>query len=99
MKHPTRVGDIVAGNHSLRALFDQAARLRALEQQIRSWLDDETLAAHVRVAALREETLVLTVDSPAWGVRLRYLEPVIVARAADTVGFPPIRGVRVRVTR
>ncbi len=97
MKHPTRIGDIVAGNQTLRGLYDQAARLRSYEQQVRSWLADPALAVHVRVAAVRDELLVLVVDSPAWAARLRYLEPRILAEAQAAPGFPAIRSVRVRV--
>jgi hypothetical protein len=74
MKRPTRVGAIVAGNSTLAGLLRRARELEALEELVRGWLPP-TLAPHVRVAALREDTLVLAADSAAWvrQVKIRML--------------------------
>ena len=77
---PRLLKDLLAG----RGLTDLLARAReaeTLEGQVRSLLPPE-LAAHVTGAALREDTVVVLVDSAAWATRLRFLAPELVARLA-----------------
>ena len=97
MKHPTRIGNIVAANSALSALLRKARELESLETLVRGWLPP-ALAPHVRVAALREDTLVLTVDSAAWATRLRYECPGIVASAQEHAVTRAVRNVRIRVS-
>ena len=41
------------------------------------------LAAHVRPVRLRDVTLVVVADHPAWAAQVRHLAPEILARLAD----------------
>ena len=58
-----------------------------------------TMASHVRPVRLREATLVVSADHPAWATQVRHLAPDILARlaAACPPGAAPERlEVRVR---
>jgi predicted nucleic acid-binding Zn ribbon protein len=73
----------------------------ALEALTQRWpeLAGAELAAHSRVGALREGVLTVVVDAPGWATPLRYLQPEVLARAAEAVGEGVVRGLRIRVER
>lgn len=96
MKRPIRIGNIVADNPTLGALVEHARRLQALEAVVRSWLPP-SLAPHVGVATIREETLVLTVRSAAWATKLRFEVPAILAAARQHDTTRTVREVKIKV--
>ncbi len=53
-------------------LVSKAARLQKMQTRLHQLLPTD-LAAHVQVANLRGDRLVLTADASAWASRLRYL--------------------------
>jgi hypothetical protein len=57
------------------------------------------VAAHARPRDIREGTLTIAVDAPAWATQLRYLEGDIRARFAAITGRDAIHRVRVVVER
>jgi predicted nucleic acid-binding Zn ribbon protein len=57
------------------------------------------MAAHTRVAGLRDGVLVIVVDDAGWATKLRYLEREVVDWAARTAGAGTVREVRIRVDR
>ena len=58
-------------------LLDRARRLQRLEQAVVNLLPCE-LAAHCRVANLKNEILVLCAPSSAWAARLRFAAPELI---------------------
>ena len=96
MKKPTRVGAIVAGNPTLAGLISKARELQSIEGLVRSWLPP-TLAPHVKVATLRDDTLVLSVRSAVWATRLRFECPNLVARAQSCDVTRAVRQVKIRM--
>ena len=96
MKRPTRISSIVAENPTLAGLLQRVRQLKALEAQIRSWLP-ETLAPHVSLATIRDDTLVLTVGSAVWATRLRFEVPGLLAEAKRHEPTRSIRAVRIRM--
>jgi len=56
----------------------RAASLRALDRLLRACLDPP-LSDHCRAAGVRSGRLLLQADSPAWGARLRYAGPRLLA--------------------
>jgi len=72
------------GNPLRRALW-----LDALDRQLRPHLPP-SLAAHCRLANVKEEQLVFLVDSPVWHARLRLAEQQLVD-AARSVGLKVTR--------
>jgi hypothetical protein len=69
-KEPQSLKDLLAGN-DLSRLVLRAREAGELDAQVRALLP-ESLAAHVTGAVLREETVVILVDSAAWASRLRF---------------------------
>jgi hypothetical protein len=85
----------------LGALFADLER-RAQETQdltarVRQALPGEE-KDHILSASYRDETLIITMDSAAWGSRVRYLQDAIVD-SLRAQGETPFTKVRVRVGR
>jgi predicted nucleic acid-binding Zn ribbon protein len=59
----------------------------------------EVLAAHARPASLRDGTLVVSVDDPAWATQLRWFQADLLARLEGAVGAGAIIAIEVRVAR
>ena len=79
---------------TLQRLGRELAAQKALLADVRQCLPAD-LAAHCAAAQLRDDTLVLHVDSAAWATRLRYLAPQL-ARALATE-YRSLRTVKVRL--
>lgn len=58
-------------------VIERARKLTRLERAVLQSLPAE-LAAHCKVANLKNETLVLTTPSPAWAGRLRFVAPDLI---------------------
>lgn len=83
-------------NSALSALLEQAQYLQQLTQALRDSLDTQ-LAAHVTVANLREQTAVITTDTPAWLTRLRYQAPVILDLLRTLPGLQKLQKVQFKI--
>jgi predicted nucleic acid-binding Zn ribbon protein len=57
----------------------------------------EEVAQHAHVSSVRDGVLTVIVDGPIWATQLRYLEAVILERAAAVTGAGVVTSVRVRV--
>ena len=55
------------------------------------------LAGHAQPRSLRDGVLVVAVTDPAWATQLRFLEPELVARIAQSTGTDEVRSIQVRV--
>ena len=64
-----------------------------------SWPDlvGESVAQHARPRTLRDGTLVVTVDEPAWATQLRWLEADLLTRLNDVLGPGSVAKIEVRV--
>ena len=71
----------------------------ALRTLVERWpeLVGHDVAAHARLDALRDGTLVVVADDPIWASQLRYLETSILDRANELAGGRVVGSVRVRV--
>lgn len=96
MKKPTRVGAIVAENPTLAGLINRARELQSIDSLVRSWLPP-MLAPHVKVATLRDDTLVLSVKSAVWATRLRFECPNLVERARACDATRAVRQIKIRM--
>jgi predicted nucleic acid-binding Zn ribbon protein len=74
-------------------------RASTLSSVFASWpeLVGESVAAHARPRSLRDGTLVVTVDEPAWATQLRWLEGELLTRLADVLGPDEVDRIEVRV--
>lgn len=59
----------------------------------------EGIAARVRPTALRDGTLLLAVEDPAWATQVRFLEADLLARLAEGLGEGTVNAIDVRVRR
>lgn len=64
-----------------------------------AWPDlvGESVAARARPRTLKDGTLVVHVDEPAWATQLRWLEADLLARLAEVVGEGQVTRIEVRV--
>lgn len=68
----------ILGNISdqLKPMLERADHLDSLTRELRNILD-ESIAIHITVANLRDDTIIIAADSPVWATRIRYLAPVM----------------------
>jgi predicted nucleic acid-binding Zn ribbon protein len=91
--------------HELAKSLDQVARsigappADALAIVFSRWEDvvGAGIAAHSRPISLRQSTLVVSVDHPAWATQLRYLGSSILGRITEAVGHEVASRLEVRV--
>lgn len=76
-------------------MTSQAARLAELSERVTACLPPR-LAAHVRLANIRDGCLVLQADSSAWATQVRYKAPEILAALGGEPEFAGVRSIRVR---
>jgi len=96
MSSPTRLEAIVAQNSILRQLLRQAAVHQELDSHVKCLLE-EPLNGHIQLAVIREGSLVLVADSPAWAAKLRYQVPQLLRQITENPAFPDIQTIRVKV--
>jgi hypothetical protein len=96
MPLPTKLSAIVAENSLLRQLFREAAKQQVNDSEIKSCIS-ESMRSHVRFALVRDETLILIADSPAWASKLRYQVAQIHEQVCKLPNFPRVRSIRVKV--
>lgn len=58
----------------------------------------EALAGHTRPVRVRDGTLVIAVDDPAWATQVRWLGEDLAARARAVLNDDSIHGIEVRVS-
>jgi len=75
------------------------AEPRSFARLVDGWNDvvGDAIAHHSRPRGVRNGTLEIIVDAPAWATHLRYLEADLVERASRLVGPGVVSGVRVSV--
>ena len=80
----------------LHSLLERAQYLQYLTQALRDSLDSK-LAEHVSIANLREQTAVLTTDTPAWLTQLRYQAPTILQILKQLPDLQNLRKVQFKI--
>jgi hypothetical protein len=91
------VASILSGRDSaLNSLLERTQYLRQLTQALRDSLDAQ-LAEHVTVANLREQTAVITTDTPAWLTQLRYQAPTILRLLKTFPGLENLQKVQFKI--
>ena len=74
-------------------------RASTLSTVFAAWpeLVGESVASHARPRSLRDGTLVVAVDEPAWATQLRWLEADLLTRLAEVLGPDQVARIEVRV--
>jgi predicted nucleic acid-binding Zn ribbon protein len=96
-----------AGPRSLHASLDEVSRklgmtdARGLGRLFSHWEDlvGPGIASHVQPVRLDAESLVVTVDHPAWATQVRQLGEDLLDRVSDEIGVPRPGRVEIRVRR
>ncbi len=81
---------------ALHSLLERAQYLQQLTQALRDSLNVQ-LATHVTVANLREQTVVITTDTPAWLTQLRYQAPTILRLLKTLPGLQKLQKVQFKI--
>ena len=70
-----------------------------LVELLRRWPEvvGEAVAAHCRPLSLRDGTLTIAADEPAWGAQLRWLEADLLGRLEQTLGAGAVARIAVRI--
>ncbi len=68
---------LISSQTNLASLGEQLSRQASLMQQVKSYLSPP-LDTQIQAAVLKDQTLSLFVNSPAWASRLRYLAPQLI---------------------
>jgi hypothetical protein len=92
---PLSVSAIVSRFAGLKQLTERAQRLRELDRVLVSHLP-LSLAAHVRLATVRDGCVVVHADGSTWAAELRFKTPDILANLRQHPDFQDIVSLRVR---
>jgi hypothetical protein len=80
-----------------KQLRDKASELEKLNQKLAAFLPSP-LNKHCRVANLRQDVVVLNVNSAAWSARIRFMTPAILSYLRDKCSLQYLKSVRIRVS-
>ncbi len=80
-----------------KQLREKASELEKLNQKLAVFLPSP-LNKHCRVANLRQDVVVLNVNSAAWSARIRFMTPAILSYLRDKCSLPYLKSVRIRVS-
>ena len=89
-----------AKNSGLNTLIERAQHLRKLTTILQNILHDGAnpeLAEHVNLANFRDDTAVITTDTPAWLTQLRYQAPVILKQLKQHPGLHELRKIQFKI--
>lgn len=81
----------------LRRLMDHAGQVQRASQVLRTYLDTP-LAQHCQVANIKEGSVVIVADSPAWAAKLRFQVAGMLESLNKTQSFGTLRAIRVKVS-
>ncbi|MCU1379518.1 MAG: hypothetical protein JWN29_2501 [Acidimicrobiales bacterium] len=92
---PRRVGDSLDRVASSMGV----SRASTLSAVFASWAEmvGDSVAQHSRPRSLRDGTLVVAVDEPAWATQLRWLEADLLTRLNEVLGPGQVARIEVRV--
>lgn len=93
-----------AQNSGLHTLLERAHHLQeftlALQKVLQEILPNVTspeLSEHVRFANLRDDTAVITTDTPAWLTQLRYQAPILLKQLKQQPGLQGLRKIQFKI--
>jgi hypothetical protein len=81
----------------LRPLVNQVAKLKMIDARLQAGLPP-AISPHCRAADLKEGTLIIHADSPAWAMRLRYETPTILSFLRQDRALRALRALQIRVS-
>ena len=103
---PTKsVAKFLSGkNSSLNTLIERAQHLQKLTRILQNVLQNIShdanaaqLAKHVTFSNLRDDTAVISTDTPAWLTQLRYQAPIILQHLKQQPGLQGLRKIQFKI--
>ena len=85
------------GASQLPRLIAQAERLQRASQVLRAHLE-APLSEHCRVANIKDGSVVMHADSPAWAAKLRFHVAGMLERLNKEKSFGALRAIRIKVS-
>lgn len=89
------IGSIISNNSAISELYSQSLEHIKLQKTIVSQLDP-SIRDHIYVAGVKENTLVIFSDSPAWAAKIRYSTAKIINTLQQHPRFKSIKTIRIR---
>lgn len=80
--HARHIRGFLRNSSATAALLDEIQRRDSLLEQVRRNIPTD-IRSHCKQASVRDGQLTLTVDSPAWVARLKFLSPQILSGLID----------------
>jgi hypothetical protein len=87
---------VLKGSGRLQPLLERAKFLEALTLRLREAIDP-VMAGHICVGNLRDDTVIITADSPAWLSNIRYLAPTLLQILQQQPGLEKLRHIQFKV--
>ncbi|MEO5702933.1 MAG: DUF721 domain-containing protein [Gammaproteobacteria bacterium] len=85
------------GGEELRRLLARAESLQRASQVLRAHLD-APLAQHCQVANIKDGSVVIHADSPAWAAKLRFHVAGMLEKFNKSHSFGTVRAIRIKVS-
>ena len=95
--HPKSLASILSGQSShLQRLVEATNQLKRLNQLFNA-IVKPPLSEHCEIANIRNNQLVIFIDSPVWGTRLRYQQASLLEALHQESAFADIQGLEIKV--
>lgn len=89
------IGSIICNDSAFSELYRQSLEHIELQKSIINQLDP-SIRDHIYVAGIKENTLVIFSDSPAWAAKVRYSTAKIINTLQQHPRFKSIKTIRIR---
>lgn len=93
---PQSLREVLLGNRNLQYLQARVEYLQKTDLLLRSHLDS-SLREHCRIANIRDNILVIFVESSAWAARFRFCIPTLLEKLKSEPELQGLKSVQVRV--
>lgn len=90
------VSKILSHPGGLQPLLERAQFLQALTQLLRESVDP-VIGEHITLSNLRDDTAIITADTPAWLTNIRYLAPTLLQLLQQQAGLQKLRKIQFKV--
>lgn len=87
---------LASPGNNLQPLIDHARRLEALTNALQGSID-QPFADHIRLGNLSGDVAIITVDSPAWLGKIRYLAPTLLEILHHHEGLTSLQKIQFKV--
>jgi hypothetical protein len=87
---------LTSSRGDLQSLLEQAHYLQSLTRVLREAIDP-ALADHITIANIRDDTAIVTAETPTWLSKIRYMAPTILTILQHQSGLAGLRKIQFKV--